>query len=229
MDASPGVVDPTARLRYAGTGLDDDLLAGGVAPLELLERWYAEAAADHRVVEPGAMVVATVDADGGPNARIVLLKGLDARGLVFFTNLRSAKGRELESRPWAAVVLLWHPMYRQVRARGPVEPVAREEAAAYFASRPRGSQVGAWASRQSAPIGGRDQLEEAVAAMERRFDGVDVPMPPFWGGCRVRPAEVELWVGHASRLHDRIAFTTPDGRPAALDDAAAWRARRLQP
>jgi pyridoxamine 5'-phosphate oxidase len=230
MQTSRGVVDPTARLRYTGTGLDDDLLAGGVAPLPLLEMWYAEAAADHRVVEPGAMVVATVDANGRPNARTVLLKGLDARGLVFYTNRRSTKGEEIEIHPEASLVLLWHAMYRQVRARGRVDVVPDEEAAAYFASRPRGSQIGAWASRQSAPIDTRAELEARVADMQQRFgDVADVPMPPFWGGYRVRPVEVELWVGHASRLHDRIAFTTAGGAPAPLDDAAAWRARRLQP
>jgi len=230
MDISRGVVDPTARVRYAGTGLDDDMLAGDVAPLDVLERWYAEAVADHRVVEPGAMVVATADASGRPNARTLLLKGLDARGLVFFTNLESVKGRELAERPEACVVLLWHPMYRQVRARGPVERVSTEETAAYFASRPRGSKIGAWASRQSAPIGSRADLDAQVAALEQRLGGVDdVPVPPFWGGFRVCPVEVELWVGHASRLHDRIAFTTRGGVPEPLDDAAAWRVVRLQP
>jgi pyridoxamine 5'-phosphate oxidase len=230
METSRGVVDPTERLPYAGTGAGDDLLAGAVCPLAVLERWYAEAVADHRVAEPGAMVLATVDAGGRPNARTVLLKGLDARGLVFFTNLRSAKACELQARPEASLVLLWHPMFRQVRARGPVDQVSAEEAAAYFASRPRGSQIGAWASRQSAPVASRAELDALVAEAERRFAGVDdVPLPPFWGGYRVRPVEVELWVGHASRLHDRIAFTTRDGSPAALDDAAAWRVRRLQP
>jgi len=227
----PSAVDPAARLAYAGTGLDDATLQAlrGTGPLAALEAWYAAAAADERVHEPGAMVVATVDGDGRPDARTVLLKGLGARGLVFFTNLGSAKAQQLAGVPHAAVVLPWHPMYRQVRARGPVEAVAREEAEAYFASRPRGSQLGAWASRQSAPIGSRTALESRVAEQTERFTGGDVPLPEFWGGFRVRPVEVELWAGHRDRLHDRVRFRSRDGAPAPLDDAAGWDVERLQP
>jgi pyridoxamine 5'-phosphate oxidase len=229
MEPGPSVVDPTARLRYEGESLDDEAVAGA-APLTLLERWYADAMADERIAEPGAMVVATADARGGPNARTVLLKGLDARGLTFYTNLESTKARELAARPEASLVLPWHPMYRQVRVRGRVEQVSREEAAAYFGSRPRESQLGAWASRQSAPIGSRAELDARVAAEHDRFaDAAEVPLPPFWGGYRVRPFEVELWVGHASRLHDRFAFVSADGGPAPLDDPAAWRVERRQP
>ncbi|HZI97780.1 MAG TPA: pyridoxamine 5'-phosphate oxidase [Actinomycetales bacterium] len=224
-------VDPTARLRYDGAGLDDGAVAAlrGVPPLTLLERWYAHAAADERIAEPGAMVVATTDPAGHPNARTVLLKGLDPGGLVFFTNLASTKAAELDAAPYASLVLLWHPMFRQVRARGPVEPVSREESATYFGSRPRESQVAAWASRQSQPIASRAELEAAVRRRETELGDADVPLPDFWGGYRVRPVEVELWVGHRDRLHDRVAFTSSSGAPAPLDDAAAWQVSRLQP
>lgn len=232
MDPVPPVVDPTARLLYAGQGLGDDAVGAldATGPLPVLERWYAEAAADRRVSEPGAMVVATVDDDGLPNARMVLLKGLDARGVAFYTNLESAKAREVSVHPAAAVVLPWHAMFRQVRLRGPVERVGGEEAAAYWATRPRESQIGAWASRQSSAIASRAQLEQAVAAERERWAGHEqVPLPPFWGGLRVRPVEVELWVGHASRLHDRVRFRAREGAPAPLDDAAGWEVTRLQP
>jgi pyridoxamine 5'-phosphate oxidase len=223
------VVDPLARLSYAGV----PFLPGEVdgAPLPLLQRWYTEAVADDRVVEPGAMVVATVDDRGRPDARTVLLKGLDADGLTFFTNLGSAKARQLRHEPYAAAVLLWHPMYRQVRVRGPVTEVSREEAAAYFATRPRGSQVASRASHQSEPVGSRAELEAMVVAEEERWPDTgspdDVPLPAWWGGYRLHPESVELWVGQTSRLHDRVLFErVGDG---GLDDATAWRPRRLQP
>ncbi|MEJ5866701.1 pyridoxamine 5'-phosphate oxidase [Pseudokineococcus sp. 5B2Z-1] len=227
------VVDPSARVSYTGTGLEDDAplwtADPPLAPLGLLERWYADAAADERVVEPGAVVLATVDADGVPDARTVLLKGLDGRGAVVYTNLASAKGRQLEARAHAALVLPWHAMSRNVRLRGRVERVTREESTAYFAQRPRGSQVAAWASAQSQPVGSRADLERRVAELEERFAGQEVPLPPTWGGVRVLPVAVELWAGRASRLHDRAAWTSVTGEPARLDDAGAWRLARLQP
>ncbi|MEJ5946218.1 pyridoxamine 5'-phosphate oxidase [Pseudokineococcus basanitobsidens] len=227
------VVDPSARVTYTGAGLDDEAALWRaeppVAPLDLLERWYAEAADDERVAEPGAVVIATVDADGVPDARTVLLKGLDGRGAVVYTNLGSAKGRQLAAVPRAALVLPWHAMSRQVRLRGDVEAVSREEAGVYFAQRPRGSQVAAWASAQSEPVASRAELERRVASLEERFAGRDVPLPDGWGGVRVRPTSVELWAGRASRLHDRAAWSSRDGRPARLDDASAWELRRLQP
>ena len=222
------VVDPTARLTYDAEVLPADLPA---APLSLLAEWYAAAVADERIDEPGAMVLATVDAGGRPNARTVLLKSLDARGLEFYTNLGSTKAVELTTTPYAALVLLWHPMFRQVRVRGPVEAVSREESAAYFASRPRGSQVASRASRQSQPLGSRDELVAAVAAEEARWpdtgSGSDVPLPDYWGGFRLRPVEVELWVGQPSRLHDRVRYLAAEG--ALLDDDRAWTRTRLQP
>jgi len=231
--APRGVVDPSARVGYTGAGLDDDAplwtAEPPVPPLELLTSWYAEAAADDRVVEPGAVVLATVDTDGVPDARTVLLKGLDDRGAVVYTNLASAKGRQLDARPRAALVLPWHAMSRQVRLRGSVERLGREESAAYFAQRPRGSQVAAWASAQSERVASRAELERRVAELEERFAGEDVPMPPSWGGVRVLPTSVELWAGRASRLHDRAAWTSRTGEPARLDDARAWDLARLQP
>lgn len=223
------IVDPAARLAYEGDALDDEGMPG--APLEVLSRWYADAKADHRVVEPGAMVVATVDAEGRPDARTVLLKGLDARGLSFYTNLASVKARQLDGSPYASLVLLWHPMYRQVRVRGAVVRIDEQEAAAYFATRPRGSQIAARASHQSDPVAARADLEADVAREAARWPDTgspyDVPLPSWWGGFLVVPDEVELWVGRASRLHDRLAYRRVG--PGALDDPAAWRVERLQP
>jgi len=234
MDSAPGspVVDPRARLRYSGAGVEDVDPADG--PWEVLVRWYAEAVADERIVEPGAMVVATVDSSGRPNARTVLLKSLLPEGFDFYTNLSSAKAVELAGTAHACLVMLWHPMFRQVRVRGPVVQVSRQECATYFAGRPRGSQLAAWASRQSAPLASRQELLEEVARVENRFGSLDgaaepVPLPPFWGGFRVLPVEVELWVGHESRLHDRLVWTSADGRPARLDEADAWDHLRRQP
>jgi pyridoxamine 5'-phosphate oxidase len=222
------IVDPTYRQVYDAPGLGADLPA---APLALLAEWYAAAMADERIAEPAAMVLATVDAAGHPNARTVLLKGLDAQGAEFYTNLGSTKAVELAGSPYASVVLPWHPMYRQVRLRGPVEPVSRAESAAYFASRPRGSQVASRASRQSRPVGSRAELEAAVAAEEARWpdtgSGSDVPLPDYWGGVRLRPVEVELWVGQPSRLHDRVRYSAAEG--SGLDDERAWTRTRLQP
>ena len=227
------MVDPQARLDYDGELIGDVAAGSGWpgAPLAWIERWYAEAQADERVAEPGAMVVATVDADGRPDARTVLLKGLSPQGLTFFTNTRSAKGHQLLGTPYAALVLLWHPMYRQIRVRGPVRPTSPQEAAAYFAARPRGSQVATRASRQSQPIGSRAELEARVSAEDARWPDTgspdDVPAPSTWGGFVVLPDVVELWVGQRSRLHDRLVFRrTSDG---GLDDPHAWRTERLQP
>jgi pyridoxamine 5'-phosphate oxidase len=225
---SNSFVDPTARMTYASTGLPDVMPD---APLPLIEQWYADAVEDERIDEPGAIAVATVDAAGAPDARTVLLKGLDAQGPTFYTNLGSTKSLELEANPVAAIVFLWHPMFRQVRLRGPVEPVTRAESAAYFASRPRGSQVASRASHQSQPIGSRADLQALVDAEEARWPDTgsptDVPLPDYWGGFRMRPVEVEFWAGQPSRLHDRMRYTAPAG--ARLDDPGAWTSVRLQP
>jgi pyridoxamine 5'-phosphate oxidase len=228
MDIDQPDIAPAPRLDYAGEVMPDDV-AG--PPLPWMIQWYEQAVADPRVVEPGAMVVATVDELGLPNARTVLLKALGPAGLTFFTNTRSVKGQELAGRPYASAVLLWHPMYRQIRVRGPVRPTAPEVAEAYFAERPRGSQIATRASRQSRPIGSRAELVARVAAEERRWPDTaspqDVPPPSTWGGYLIRPDVVELWVGQRSRLHDRVLFErTADGD---LADAHSWRPRRLQP
>lgn len=211
------------RVSYdAGTLLEGDLLA---TPLAQFAAWFDEAL---RVglPEPNAMIVATT-ADDVPSARTVLLKEADARGFAFYTNLGSRKGRELASNPRASLVFPWFAMHRQVVVVGDVTAVPRDEAAAYFASRPLGSRLGAWASRQSEVIVDRDILDARYADLAERF-GDDVPLPDFWGGWLVRPVTVEFWQGRESRLHDRLRFrrVAPDAR---LDDAAGWVVERLSP
>ena len=183
-------------------------------------RWLADAIRA-QLPEPNAMVVATADAAGRPSARHVLLKGYDERGLVFFTNLHSRKATEALANPYASLVFPWFAIYRQVVVCGRVEPVDRAETEAYFASRPRGAQIGAWASTQSSVIAGREVLEEAIREIEPRWPGdTPVPAPPHWGGLRVVPDTVEFWHGRISRLHDRLRFRrTPDG----------WIVERLAP
>ena len=156
--------------------------------------------------EPNAMALATATPDGRPSVRIVLLKGLDDTGLTFFTNYESRKGQELAANPRAAAVLLWHPLQRQVRVEGPVTTIDDADSDAYFASRPRGSQIGAVASPQSRRIAGRDVLEDRVAEVEQFFDGTDVVRPPVWGGYRLGLESIEFWQGRENRLHDRLRF-----------------------
>ena len=211
------------RVSYdAGTLVEGDLLA---TPLAQFGAWFDEAL---RVglPEPNAMIVATA-VDDVPSARTVLLKEADARGFAFYTNLGSRKGRELAANPRASLVFPWFAMHRQVVVVGDVTPVPREEAAAYFASRPLGSRLGAWASRQSEIIEGRDVLDARYAEVAERF-GDDVPLPEFWGGRLVRPVTVEFWQGRESRLHDRLRFRRVTSA-ARLDDAAGWVVERLSP
>jgi pyridoxamine 5'-phosphate oxidase len=213
-------MDPTLaamRRDYAAAGLaEEDALAD---PIAQFERWFADARRAE-VHEPNAMTLATVDAAGQPAARMVLLKGVDARGLAFFTNRDSRKARELGANPRAALVFWWGPLQRQVRFEGTVEDVEAAEADAYFASRPKGSQLAAWASAQSTVIADRAALEAAERAHRERFGEGLVPRPPFWGGYRLVPAVVEFWHGRESRLHDRLRYTrTTDG----------WRIERLAP
>jgi pyridoxamine 5'-phosphate oxidase len=222
------------RVDYRG-GPDGGLLEVDLAPTPLgqLTAWYDLVEHAPEVPEPNAAVLATVGTDGLPDARTVLLKRADARGAAFYTNHRSAKGAQLAAVPAAALVLPWHGLQLQVRLRGPVERLGREESAAYFASRPWGSQVAAWASQQSAPVASREELEAAWAAAAERWpaDGSagPVPLPEHWGGYLVRPVEVEFWAGRTSRLHDRLAYLADGGAPAPLDDPAAWRVVRRQP
>jgi pyridoxamine 5'-phosphate oxidase len=190
-------------------------------PLRLFQAWFDEASAVEPS-DPSAMALATVDPDGLPNVRMVLLKGFDARGFVFYTNTESPKGRELEQAPRAAAVFHWKSLKRQVRLRGAVEPVTEAEADAYFATRQKGSQIGAWASRQSAPLEDRFALEKAVARITAKYAFGAIPRPPHWSGYRIVPAALEFWQDRPFRLHDRIAF-----RRAHPD--APWEKTRLYP
>ncbi|MGC1303012.1 MAG: pyridoxamine 5'-phosphate oxidase [Caulobacteraceae bacterium] len=199
----------------------DERLFEGDEPFALFERWFAEAQ-QAEPNDPNAMALATVDADGLPDVRMVLLKGNDARGFVFYTNIESAKGGELAVHPKAALLFHWKSLRRQVRIRGPVEPVSDAEADAYFASRPRGSQIGAWASAQSRPLESRAALEQAVKDLEARYGEAPPPRPDYWRGYRVEPLAIEFWRDRRSRLHDRMLF-----RRDRLD--AAWTTVKLYP
>jgi pyridoxamine 5'-phosphate oxidase len=205
------------RRDYEAEGLSEgDALAD---PLEQFQRWF-EDAKRAELHEPNAMTLATVDATGQPAARVVLLKIADQRGLAFFTNRDSRKGEELKGNPKAALVFWWGPLARQVRFEGTIEDVSDAEADAYFASRPVGSQLAAWASAQSTVIEGRAALEAEEQKHRERFSGGEVPRPPFWGGYRLVPHRVEFWHGRQNRLHDRLRYTrTADG----------WRIERLAP
>lgn len=189
-------------------------------PFAVFGVWQDDAS-ESEVNDPTAMALASVDADGLPDLRMVLLKAWDARGFVFYTNFESAKGRELHGHGKAAALFHWKSLRKQVRVRGPVEVVSEAEADAYFASRPRGSRVGAWASAQSRPLESRATLEAAVAEVEARHPG-DVPRPPHWSGFRIRPLQIEFWSDGAHRLHDRTLFSRP-----RLDEP--WTKTRLYP
>ncbi|HEY2041895.1 MAG TPA: pyridoxamine 5'-phosphate oxidase [Jatrophihabitans sp.] len=213
----------TTRHSYDAGELTETSLAGHW--LEQLQRWYDEAAARNDIPEPNAMQIATVDEQGRPDLRTVLARGFDDRGVVFYTNYNSAKGGQLARTPLAAGLFAWLPLARQVRFRGPVERVSEAESAAYFASRPRGAQLAAWASPQSEVIAGRDQLDELLDGIIRRFGedaetGAPVPVPPFWGGYRITVTEMEFWQGREFRLHDRLRFR---------QDGADWVVERLAP
>jgi pyridoxamine 5'-phosphate oxidase len=212
-------VDVSAlRRSYRRAELDETTLAADWH--EQLTRWFFEAVEDERSIEPNAVQLATVDAAGRPSVRTVLVKSFDERGVVFYTNYGSRKGRDLAARPYASAVFVWLALERQVRLSGAVAKVPREETEAYFAARPRGSQLGAWASPQSEVVPSRGALEAGYAEAERRFAGSEVPPPPHWGGYRLTPETVEFWQGRADRLHDRLRFrSTDDG----------WVVERLAP
>jgi pyridoxamine 5'-phosphate oxidase len=190
-------------------------------PFTLFSEWLADARRTE-INDPNAMTLATIGRDGAPDARIVLLKGQDARGLVFYTNYQSRKGEELASDPRATLVFHWKSLQRQIRVEGRVERVTPEEADAYFASRPRLSKVGAWASDQSRPLAERAELERRLAEAEARFPGDDVPRPPHWSGFRLLPHRFEFWREMPYRLHDRLIF-------ARASEGDAWSTGRLFP
>ncbi|HEX6151513.1 pyridoxamine 5'-phosphate oxidase [Nocardioides sp.] len=213
----PGPDLAALRREYGDRGLTESALAAD--PIAMFDRWFAEAHAAG-LYEPNAMVVSTVSDDGHPSSRMVLLKGVSTAGFVFFTNLGSRKGRELAADPRCALLFPWHPLERQVRVDGRASLLPREDVAAYFATRPRGAQLGAHASHQSRPVADRAELEAAYDAAAARFADGDVPVPDEWGGYRVRPEVVEFWQGRPGRMHDRLVYSR-------VGDA--WAVQRLSP
>jgi len=209
----------SSRDRYASLPLLEDEL--GPDPLAALRAWLDTAYQCAEVREPNAMTLATAGAQGRVSARVVLLRGLDGRGLYFYTSYFSRKAQQLEENPRAAATLFWAPLHRQVRVEGSVTQLSEDESDAYFASRPRGHQLSAWASEQSAPLDRRDTLTERVMHFDERFAGNEVPRPHSWGGYVLAPDYVEFWQGQENRLHDRLLFERAG--------AARWSLRRLQP
>jgi pyridoxamine 5'-phosphate oxidase len=205
------------RREYGDSGLDDPDLAPD--PVGMFRRWLHDAVVAG-LHEPNAMVVATSSPDGTPSSRMVLLKGVDERGFVFYTNYASRKGRELDATPPVALLFPWHDLQRQVRVEGTAVRVPTEESRAYFSTRPRASQLGAWASPQSDEVASREALQASYDEVEQRFAGQDVPLPPDWGGYRVAPAVVEFWQGRRGRMHDRLVYRR---------EGEGWSTVRLAP
>jgi pyridoxamine 5'-phosphate oxidase len=206
------------RREYALASLDiGDVVAD---PIAQFQQWFANAITA-QIAEPNAMTLATISHDHAPDARIVLLKGVDARGFTFFTDYRSQKGRDIDANPQAALVFFWQELERQVRIRGRVVRLSPEESATYYDSRPRSSRIGAWASEQSSVIRDRSVLESRVVDVEARFPGeTSPPLPPHWGGYLVQPWQIEFWQGRQSRLHDRLRYRQQEG---------VWVLERLSP
>lgn len=206
------------RREYMKAGLSEAEL--DLNPLLQFQKWFQQAV-DAGMLEPNAAVLATADKQGRPSARTMLLKAVDERGFTFFTNYESRKGHQLAENPQAALVFPWIELERQVIITGPVTRVSREESEAYFKVRPRGSRLGAWASKQSSVISGRGELEERIARLEKQFPNEEIPVPPNWGGFLLTPEQIEFWQGRPSRLHDRLQYTKqPNG---------SWRIERLSP
>jgi pyridoxamine 5'-phosphate oxidase len=213
------IVEDFRKLRreYERDGLDES--QADPDPFDMFREWLSEAIAAG-LYEPNAMVLATVGLDGAPTSRIVLLKGLDERGFVFFTNYQSGKGYDLHAEPRCSVVFPWQEMERQVRVEGTAERLTDGENETYFESRPRQAQLGAWASEQSKVVASRDVLDAEYAEVEARFDGKAVPRPPHWGGFRIVPTAYEFWQGRVGRLHDRLRYSRPSD---------SWTLERLAP
>ncbi|MGX1029871.1 pyridoxamine 5'-phosphate oxidase [Streptomyces sp. SAI-097] len=208
------------RKQYRAEGLSETELAA--TPVEQFARWFKQAATDGGLFEPNAMVVATADGRGRPSSRTVLLKHFDEQGFVFYTNYDSRKARELDANPYVSLLFPWHPMARQVVVTGVARRTGRDETAAYFRTRPHGSQLGAWASVQSSVVADRRALDAAYAELAARYpQGEQVPVPPHWGGFRVVPEAVEFWQGRENRLHDRLRYVAEGG--------GGWRVERLSP
>jgi pyridoxamine 5'-phosphate oxidase len=205
------------RREYTRSGLDEAGMQPD--PMVQFEAWF-ENVVEANLHEPNAMILATASDDGRPSARTVLLKGYDGRGFVFYTNYEGRKARDLEANPSCALLFYWGELERQVRVEGRASRLPSRESDAYFASRPRGSRLGAWASEQSRPVRDRSVLEERIKALEAEYQDREIPRPPFWGGYRVEPEAIEFWQGRENRLHDRIAYRREEG---------VWRLERLQP
>ena len=215
-----GLVTDLQRLRkeYTRAGLAE--ADADPDPIGQFRKWFDEALAAN-LYEPNAMALATATLDGRPSARVVLLKGCDERGFVFYTNYEARKSRELEENPRCALVFYWGELERQVRIEGCATRISGEESDAYYRSRPRGSRLGSWASAQSCPIEDRDILEKRLRELEAKYEGREIPRPPFWGGYRVEPGAIEFWQGRENRLHDRLLYRRLD--------SGSWRMERLQP
>ncbi|WGW12666.1 pyridoxamine 5'-phosphate oxidase [Saxibacter everestensis] len=212
------------RVEYHNDGLLESDLAD--TPAEQFVRWFHQAESELR--EPNAVALVTAD-DSGPTARTVLLKGFDDAGFTIFTNYASLKSAQIDADPRVALLFPWHELERQVRVRGVARKVDEAASDAYFASRERGSQLGAWASRQSSPVSSRAEMESRLLEFERRFAGQVVPRPPHWGGFRIEPTEIEFWAGRQGRFHDRLVYASVTRQPANLSDSAAWRVERRYP
>ncbi len=215
------LISTARRLLSGGKAIVFGLPFGAedLGPIDLFHKWFMEAQKSD-LLFPEAMTLATADEEGRPSARMVLLKGYDDEGFSFYTNLSSRKASEIGKNAYAALVFYWGPLQRQIRVEGTVERLGTAEDRAYFASRPRGSQLGAWASKQSQVLPDQRTLQDAYKRYAKRFTGVDVPLPEFWGGFRVVPSSIEFWQGRVNRLHDRLLF---------VRDGSGWSSSRLYP